>query len=116
MWTIGLRNCRFIAKHGIYEYEQKFLDQEFEVNVEVSLDHSQPIDQIQDTINYEILYEIVEQEMNSPKELLEEVISHIVSRIKEKISNISNIEISIQKLNPLMGKGIGATIVKYTLS
>jgi 7,8-dihydroneopterin aldolase/epimerase/oxygenase len=111
MWYIQLKDCEFLAKHGVYAQEKK-LGNRFLVNIKLGFDGAF-ITEMEQTIDYELVYAIAKECMNEPKNLLEEVISIIAQEIEQQLPLVRYLYISIQKKNPLFGKQIGATEVIF---
>lgn len=103
MIKIALHHLKFHAFHGLYK-EEKAAGNDFEVNVEVYIDeHTEMITTLEETINYATLYQIVKDRMNTPEPLLETIVMDIAQRAKFQFPQISEINISISKLQlPLL--------------
>ncbi len=98
--TIGLRDLRFHAFHGLYPEERK-TGNDFRVDLEV--DYCPPeevITQINDTLNYAVLFEIVDLSMKQPADLLETLVMGIADTIHSRYTQVTRIRISIHKLHP----------------
>ena len=117
MVTIELLGLKMTAFHGIYEGEQK-VGSPYEVDVSVSFPEPEKgeFDDIRDTINYADLFTIVQQRMHFPTPLLEKVAEGIIRRIKHQYSRVTDVSVSIYKLEPQIehfsGK-LGVTIHKH---
>jgi 7,8-dihydroneopterin aldolase/epimerase/oxygenase len=111
MWYIQLKDCAFLARHGVYPQEKK-LGNRFLVNIKLGFE-GDFISEMHQTIDYELVYDIAKKCMDTPRPLLEEVISIIAKELKEQLPNVIYTYISIQKKNPLFGKQIGATEVIF---
>ena len=99
MLTIQLHNLVFFAHHGIHKEEQLTANA-FEVNLDVMYNEKKnKFNSIQDTIDYVSLYEIVKKQMQVITPLMEKVCKEIISKIKKQYPFITEINISIRKLN-----------------
>ena len=106
--TIKIEGMKFYAYHGYYQHEQQtgnnfIVDVEIELMIEESV--LKDVD-ITGTLNYEQVYDLVKKEMDIKSKLLEHVCYRIKVAIKNKFSAISNIKVSVAKLNPPMGNNI----------
>jgi 7,8-dihydroneopterin aldolase/epimerase/oxygenase len=98
MITIELQNLIFYEHHGIYEEERKMTNS-FEVNMHVSFQESTPVyERVSDTISYVNLFKIVQGKMKEPVFLLEKICQGIILNIKHQYPAVSEIKISIFKL------------------
>lgn len=98
MITIELRELKFYEHHGIYEEERKVMNT-FEVNLSVSYEEHIPVfEKISDTISYVNLFRIVQEKMKEPVFLLEKIGLGIILSIKHQYPAVSEIRISIFKL------------------
>ena len=99
MLSIQLHNLIFFAHHGIHE-EEKITANSFEVNLDVGYDEKKnKFNSIDDTIDYVKLYNIVKTEMKHATPLMEKICKEIVGKIKKQFPDVSEINISIKKLN-----------------
>ena len=98
MVTIHLHNLLMRAHHGVYEEEER-IGANYELNLDVKFDdENAKFEQLQDTINYEELYGIVKKKMMAPTPLLEKVCEGIIRKIKHEYAGVTEITISIYKL------------------
>jgi dihydroneopterin aldolase len=98
MLTIQLHNLIFFGHHGIHE-EELLTANSFEVNLDVMYDEKQiAFESIDDTINYVSLYKIVKREMQVITPLMEKICKEIIGKIKLQYPFISEVNISIRKL------------------
>jgi len=98
MITIELQNLIFHEHHGIYEEERKVMNS-FEVNLQVSFPESAPVfERVSDTISYVNLFRVVQEKMKDPVFLLEKICQGIILSIKHQYPAVSEIKISIFKL------------------
>ena len=98
MITIELRELKFYEHHGIYVEERKVMNA-FEVDLSVSYEENIPVfEKISDTISYVNLFRIVQTHMKEPVFLLEKICQGIILSIKQQHPAVSDITISIFKL------------------
>ena len=115
MVSIELLKLKMHAFHGIYEGERK-TGSEYELNIKVNFDEGGiEFHDLGDTINYGEIFTIVKQCMQIPTPLLEKVADTIIRAIKQQYPEITEVILSIYKLQaPLEnfnGK-IGVTLHK----
>jgi len=107
MITIELQRLIFYEHHGIYEEERKVMNT-FEVNLQVSYEENIPVfERIADTISYVNLFRIVQEKMKEPVFLLEKICLGIILNIKHQYPAVSDIRISIYKLQAPIDHFIG---------
>jgi dihydroneopterin aldolase len=100
---IALHGAEFYAWHGFYPEEQK-IGNCFVVDIEVGFTPGDNVnDELNNTVDYEQLYDIICDEMKLTKKLIEAVAQAIIERIKQKYTFADTIELTIKKLNPLVG-------------
>ena len=88
----------FYEHHGVYEEERRVMNS-FEVNLSVSYMENNPVfERIADTISYVNLFKIVQEKMKEPVYLLEKICQGIILNIKHQYPTVSEIRISIFKL------------------
>ncbi len=97
--TIHLNNLQFFSFHGIHP-EEKILGNEFEVNIEITINQPGKIDSIHQTVNYVTVYELVKKQMTIPTQLLETLAQEITEQIHLLDNRIQSISFSIKKLHP----------------
>jgi dihydroneopterin aldolase len=98
MLTIQLHNLIFFARHGIHKEEQLTANS-FAVNLDVMYhEKKKNFDNIADTIDYVKLYEIVKKHMHAATPFMEKICKKIISKIKDEYPFISEVNISIRKL------------------
>ena len=115
MISVQLYDMAFYAFHGIYPGESK-IGNNYQVNVTVNYDETNvKLDDIRNVINYEELFDIVKKRMAIPSPLLEEVAEAIIIKIKHQYKMITEITVSIFKVQPpienFQGK-VGITLHK----
>jgi 7,8-dihydroneopterin aldolase/epimerase/oxygenase len=107
MVTIELQNLIFYVHHGIYEEERRVMNS-FEVNLSVSYPEINPVyERISDTISYVNLFKIVQEKMKEPVFLLEKICQGIILNIKHQYPAVSEIRISVFKLQAPIEHFIG---------
>ena len=104
MVEINLQDAEFFAFHGFYPEEQK-TGNNFVVDIEVEFTPGDNIhnDELNNTVNYELLYDMICEEMKLTKKLIETVAQAIIDRVKQQYTFVDSIELTIKKLNPLVG-------------
>ena len=112
--TISLNNVRFRAYHGIYP-EERQKGNDFVVNMKVSyIPKTAPIVSLDDTIDYSSLFEIVNTIMQQPVDLLETLVQQIAQTAHKKFSEVNEVTVSVEKLNPPIDRFSGSAEVIYT--
>lgn len=103
MLKISLHKLKFHAYHGLYP-EEKFTGNDFEVSVDVFFEEPvQKITHLSQTINYATLYQLVKERMDVPEPLLETLAMDIAEQSKAHFPFITEINVSVSKLNlPLL--------------
>ena len=116
--SIFLRDMRFYAYHGVLPQERT-VGGDYSVNLRVELDMSAAVenDMIEVTSNYADLYDVVKAEMDQPSDLLETVASRIGKHVLEGFPRVTEVTVSVIKLNPPMradckGAGVELRIVR----
>ena len=111
-YSVRASNIEVIAPIGLYP-EEKLIDNQFLVNVEVESDRPYAREHF---VDYEKIVEAVKEEFSLPHEILEEVARGIISRLVHKFGgNIASIHCDIQKMNPAVtGMKIGSLGVSIT--
>jgi dihydroneopterin aldolase len=112
--TISLNNVRFRAYHGVYP-EERQKGNDFVVNMEVSyVPNAGTIVSLSDTIDYSSLFEIINTIMQQPVELLESLVKQMAQAVHKKFSEISEVTVSVEKLNPPIDRFSGSAKVTYS--
>ncbi len=99
-----MHNLIFSGHHG--GLRRGINDQEipFEVNLDVYYDdQTRSFDTLEGTVNYVRLFEIVQQRMHKPSFLLEKIGARIIAEIKKEYPFISEVSITIYKLQAPIG-------------
>ena len=100
---VALHGAEFFAFHGFYPEEQK-LGNCFIVDIEVEFTPSGDVNEdLSNTVNYEQLYDIACEEMKITRKLIETVAQAIINEVKKKYTFVDRIQLTIKKLNPLIG-------------
>lgn len=101
---ISLEGLEFHAFHGVYPHERDSGNWfEVDLSVEADIAEGAILDDLERTVNYETLYQFVKEEMEKPSKLLETVAGKIADRVLQEISEVSQVEIKISKINPPIG-------------
>ncbi len=114
MYTIHLHNLIFFSYHGLHE-EEKILGGKFEVSLDISSNQIQEVNSIEDSIDYSQVYKVVQMKMKQPTLLLETLASEIAAAIKLMDNRITEISITIKKINPPIENfsgNVGVTLKK----
>ncbi|MEY3244972.1 MAG: hypothetical protein RL253_110 [Bacteroidota bacterium] len=109
-----LKDLYLFGYHGVHPLEKK-VGTPFTMNITIELAVSQNIISIDDTLDYVRVYETVKREFNLVEDLLEVLLERIISSIQQLSKHITNIDITLEKLNaPIPGfKGrVGVRITK----
>ena len=98
MVSIELLNLKMHAFHGIYEGERK-TGSEYELNIKVNFEEGGiEFHDLSDTIDYGEIFTVVKQCMQIPTPLLEKVADTIIRAIKQQYPEITEVILSIYKL------------------
>ena len=112
--TISLNNVRFRAYHGVYP-EERQKGNDFVVNLQVSyIPKTGTIVSLSDTIDYSTLFEIINTIMQQPVDLLESLVKQMAQAVYKKFSEVSEVTVSVEKLNPPIDRFSGSAKVTYT--
>ena len=115
MFTIHLTNLRFFAHHGMHD-EEAIVGNDFEVSVSVSFDVPEKINSLSETVNYVSVYMIIKKIFKHPSKLLETLASDICNEIYSSDKRVTNINITIHKLNPPISNFTGNVGVSFSKS
>ena len=109
---IYLNNMLFFAHHGCFESE-RVVGTRFCVNLsfDVDTEKAEHSDDVADTVSYLDVYQIVKAEMQIPSNLLEHVARRIIDAVQQHFPKVSNICVSVEKLNPPLGGEVGSASV-----
>jgi len=98
LYTIHLHKLIFFAHHGLYQ-EEKMLGNEFEVSIDIELNHSAAIYTLEDTLNYLTVYNVIKEKMKQPERLLETLAGNIIDAVYLLDKRIHSIKITLFKIN-----------------
>jgi dihydroneopterin aldolase len=101
---IVLRNMRFMARHGFYQWEQE-QEQPFEVDVELvlNLQPSGVDDDLTQTIDYGRVYDIVRQIVESTSFRLLEAIAEAISHELLATFEVREVGVTVRKPEVKLG-------------
>jgi len=103
MVTVQLHNLIFSGRHGVFK-EELATGNTFEVNLDVLYDEGRhPFGGLDSIVNYVNLFDIVKTRMLQPSPLLEKIADEIIIKIREQYPFISEVIISIYKLQAPIG-------------
>ncbi|MDQ3015825.1 MAG: dihydroneopterin aldolase [Bacteroidota bacterium] len=116
MAQIKLQGMSFFAHHGYYTHERtRGNNYIIDVNLESNIDLAALHDDLHATINYEIIYQICHDVMEQACRLIETVAYRIAHEIRATFPDVSNIEVTIHKLQPELGGQVDSAQVVYKL-
>lgn len=114
---VELKELKFYAYHGVLPQET-IVGNNFTINIILTspLEKAIQSDDLNDTINYAIVYDLIKKEMEIPSKLLEHVAGRILRSLKKHFPQLSEIELTLSKLNPPVGGDIhsASVILKET--
>ena len=110
---ISLKQMRVFARHGVLPQEQA-TGGEYVVSLSVRVDISKAMltDSIDDTVNYAKLVQVVRDEMAVPSKLIEHVAGRIAGNVCRNFSNVNELWVEIEKVNPPVRAARRAASVK----
>lgn len=114
MLTIGLRDLRLRARHGVHP-EEEILGGEFIIQLACELRPraTELEDRLANTLDYGALHSICTQVMSTRAYLIEELAERIAARIwTEHAGMVAAIDLEIQKLAPPLPGQVGAAFVR----
>ena len=104
MSTIRLKDIRLFAHHGCLSEEEKIgSDYLVKLTVKANLIKAAESDQLKDTVDYVHLNKIVKEQMAIRSKLLEHVGKRIIDVIFSEIPLVSEVTVSVSKVNPPIG-------------
>ena len=113
--TISLNNVRFRAYHGLYP-EERQKGNDFVVNMQVAyIPPAGTILSLEDTIDYAALFEIINMTMQQPVDLLETLVQKMANAVHQKFSQVKEVTVSVEKLNPPIDRFSGSAAVSYKI-
>ncbi len=113
MLTIHLHSLIFHSFHGMFK-EEKVLGNDFEVNVDISIEAPAKINRLHQTVDYVALHAIIKEVMDIPTALLETVVQDLSEKIQLFDKKIKSVTINIRKLNPPIGNFQGTVGISYS--
>jgi dihydroneopterin aldolase len=96
---ISINKLRLFGFHGLH-IEERTAGAEYEISMEVFFEATQKISRLEETVDYVRVHGIIRKEMENPRPLLETVGMEIANRVKEVYPFITEINITISKINP----------------
>lgn len=107
MATITLHNMQFYAHHGCFEEERK-IGTNFSVDLTFNYDATKAAssDNIDDAVNYAEVFNIVKEQMAVPSHLIENVAMRIKKALIKRFPEITDITVTLYKINPPLGGSI----------
>jgi dihydroneopterin aldolase len=110
---IILSGMEFYAHHGCFQ-EERQVGTHFKVDLILEYDATQAAqtDDIVHTVNYQAVYLAVKEIMQHPVNLLETLCQKILFMLKERFTQVTHAEVTVYKLNPVLGGKVGAVSVK----
>ena len=113
MLTIHLHSLIFHSFHGLFK-EEKILGNDFEVNVDVSIEAVENITKLNQTVDYVGLHAIIKAVMDEPTAMLETVVQQLAEKILVSDKKIKSVTINIKKLNPPLVNFQGTVGISYS--
>ena len=107
-----MNNIRVHSNHGCLK-EEMLIGSDYRVDLVVSADLTNPSksDKLSETVDYVHLNNIVKDEMATRSNLLEHVAQRISDRILSEISAVTEVEVSVSKINPPIGGDVESVSV-----
>ncbi len=114
--SVYIDKVRLHAYHGVLPQEQT-VGNDYLLSVELLCDitNAMATDDLAGTVNYATVYELVRREMLIPSKLLEHVVGRIGESLFAAFPSISEIKLSLAKVNPPMGADCDGAGVKVHL-
>ena len=103
----------------VYIPEERQKGNDFVVNMQVSYQpKSGTIVSLDDTIDYGALFNIMNSTMQQPVDLLETLVQEIAQAVHQKFSQVKEVTVSVEKLNPPIDRfsGSAACLIKLNIS
>lgn len=113
MLTIHLHSLIFHSFHGMFK-EEKVLGNDFEVNVDISIEAMEKINRLYQTVDYVALHAIIKEVMDIPTALLETIVQDLSEKIQLFDKKIKSVTINIRKLNPPISNFEGTVGISYS--
>lgn len=101
---ISLVGMEFYAHHGCFE-EERLIGTRFKVDVHISCDITEAAknDDLSKTVNYQQVHVLVEKVMNESVNMIETLAYRIIQLLKKEFDIIQKVEVTVYKLNPVIG-------------
>jgi dihydroneopterin aldolase len=113
---IELHKLKLYGFHGLLPGEE-IIGGEFEVSLSVCYIPAQiVIKKIEETLDYTALFDLVKERMQKPAHLLETLATEIAGEIIAKFSIVTEVEISIYKLQAPIRNFEGAVGVNFKIT
>ena len=96
---VSLDKLRLFGFHGIHK-EERIAGTEFEISMYICYKANELINKLDQTVDYTVLYNIIRETMVIPFPLLETMGGTIADRVKTRFPQITEINITISKINP----------------
>lgn len=113
MITIHLHSMIFRSFHGMFK-EEKILGNDFEVNMDVTIDAPETVTKLTQTVDYVALHNVIREVMDKPTPLLETVVQVLADRVGEFDEKIKSVSVSVTKLNPPIANFSGTVGITYS--
>ena len=112
---ISLSGMEFWAHIGCFE-EERVIGTRFKVDVSFFYDAATAAetDDLTQAVNYQEVYSVVKSVMATPAQLLEHVVHNIVKELKKRFPQISDLKVTVRKLNPVLGGKTAEAAVTMT--
>ncbi len=111
MGKIIVKGIKLYAFHGCHEEEQRIgTNYEVDVTAETDLSLASKSDRLDETVDYVVIYDSVKAQMAISSKLIEHVAKRIIDDLMVRIPMITNIKVSVAKLNPPI-KGVADRVV-----
>ena len=109
---ISLTGMEFVAHVGCFE-EERIVGTKLiaDVSFRYEADGAAETDDLSQTVNYQEVYAVVQNVMNAPAQLLENVAYRIIRELKSRFPDISDVKVTVSKLNPVLGGKTAAATV-----
>ena len=116
MLTVGLKDVKFRAFHGVNPSEQ-IVGGAFILNLSVEYHPGKNvINHLDETLNYEELFHLAKDIMERPVALLEQVVTELAGKIFITYQMVEQVSINLEKCNPPIEQLNGSVFVKYDVS
>ncbi len=113
MITIHLHSLIFHSFHGMFK-EEKILGNDFEINMDVTIDAPETILKLHQSVDYVSLHALIKEVMDKPTPLLETVVQALAERVGLFDEKIKSVSVNIKKLNPPIARFQGTVGISYS--